>query len=288
MAFRMKQNGAGLASVCILATMVLVMISSTTCLYFGEEDAVRTRCPNDMKVEFVFWDDETTDASAADTDAVRALVLAEAADAGVEPTDFQENFTVYPKSGNARYICTFDTAADDDAQTALWRALLRRFGTDEAKEQYGYARFFCDSRAVERGDFYGTFGGLFFLGILLSAVFICAAVLILYYKQITEAAEDASRFAIMQKVGMTAREIRRSVNSQMLTVFFLPLAFAGLHLACAFPMIEKLLTLFSLYNTALFAATTGISFAVFAALYALVWRVTSRAYCDIVGGAHNT
>ena len=108
--------------------------------------------------------------------------------------------------------------------------------------------------------------------------------LILYYKQITEAAEDASRFAIMQKVGMTAREIRRSVNSQMLTVFFLPLAFAGLHLACAFPMIEKLLMLFSLYDTALFAATTGISFAVFAALYALVWRVTSRAYCAIVEG----
>lgn len=286
MAFRMKRSGAGLASVCILATMVLVMISSTTCLYFGEEDVVRTRYPEDMRVEFVFWDDETTDASAADTDAVRALVLAEAADAGVEPTDFQENFTVYPKSGNARYICTFDTAADDDAQTALWRALLRRFGTDEAKEQYGYARFFCDSRAVARGDFYGSFGGLFFLGILLSAVFICAAVLILYYKQITEAAEDASRFAIMQKVGMTAREIRRSVNSQMLTVFFLPLLLAGVHLACAFPMIAKLLTLFGMYNTGLFAATTGVSFAVFAALYALVWRVTSGAYCDIVGGTH--
>ena len=284
MAFRMKRGGAGLASVCILATMVLVMISSTTCLYFGEEDAVRTRCPHDMQVEFVFWDDETADAAAADTAALRELVLAEAADAGVEPTDFQADFTVYPKNGNARYICTFDTTADDDAQTALWRALLRRFRTGETKEQYGYAQFFCDSRAVERGDFYGTFGGLFFLGILLSAVFICAAVLILYYKQITEAAEDASRFAIMQKVGMTAREIRRSVNSQMLTVFFLPLAFAGLHLACAFPMIEKLLMLFSLYDTALFAATTGISFAVFAALYALVWRVTSRAYCAIVEG----
>ena len=110
--------------------------------------------------------------------------------------------------------------------------------------------------------------------------------LILYYKQITEAAEDASRFAIMQKVGMTAREIRRSVNSQMLTVFFLPLLLAGVHLACAFSMIAKLLTLFGMYNTALFAATTGISFAVFAALYALVWRVTSGAYCDIVGGTH--
>lgn len=288
MAFRMKRNGAGLASVCILVTMVLVMLSSTACLYFGEEDAVRTRYPHDMQIEFVFWDDEETDAAAADTDALREPVLAEAAGAGVEPTDFRENFTVYPKNGNARYICTFDTTADDDAQTALWRALLHRFGTDEAKERYGYAQFFCDSRAVARGDFYGTFGGLFFLGILLSSVFICAAVLILYYKQITEAAEDASRFAIMQKVGMTAREIRRSVNSQMLTVFFLPLAFAGLHLACAFPMIEKLLMLFSLYNTALFAATTGVSFAVFAALYALVFRVTSGAYCDIVGGTQAT
>ena len=85
---------------------------------------------------------------------------------------------------------------------------------------------------------------------------------------------------------MTAREIRRSVNSQMLTVFFLPLLLAGVHLACAFPMIAKLLTLFGMYNTGLFAATTGVSFAVFAALYALVWRVTSGAYCDIVGGTH--
>lgn len=98
MAFRMKRNGAGLASVCILATMVLVMISSTTCLYFGEEDVVRTRYPEDMRVEFVFWDDEETDAAAADTDALRALVLAEAADAGAEPIDFRRTLPFIRKA----------------------------------------------------------------------------------------------------------------------------------------------------------------------------------------------
>ena len=110
-------------------------------------------------------------------------------------------------------------------------------------------------------DMYGTF---LFLGILLGFVCLFSTILIIYYKQISEGYEDAKRFDIMQKVGMTKKEIRASISTQLLTVFALPLAFAGLHLAFAFPMIRRLLTLFSLYNVGLFARTTLISFAVFA------------------------
>lgn len=125
-------------------------------------------------------------------------------------------------------------------------------------------------------------GGLFFLGIILSIVFICAAMLIIYYKQLSEGYEDAGRFEIMQKVGMTKQEIRRSINSQLLTVFFLPLVFAGLHLCFAFPFIRKILYLFSFYNTGFLVGTTVISFLVFAALYALVYKKTSNTYYKIV------
>ena len=139
-----------------------------------------------------------------------------------------------------------------------------------------------ESKAGNRADFYGTYGGLFFLGIMLSIVFIFAAVAILYYKQLSEGYEDQSRFDIMQKVGMTKGDIRRSINSQLLTVFYLPLLMAGLHLCFAFPFIHKLLMLFNLDNRGLLVGTTAVSFAVFAVLYALVYKLTGNAYYHIV------
>ena len=139
-----------------------------------------------------------------------------------------------------------------------------------------------ESKAANRADFYGMYGGLFFLGIMLSIVFIFAAVAILYYKQLSEGYEDQSRFDIMQKVGMTKGDIRRSINSQLLTVFYLPLLMAGLHLCFAFPFIHKLLMLFNLDNRGLLVGTTAVSFVVFAALYALVYKLTGNAYYHIV------
>ena len=141
-----------------------------------------------------------------------------------------------------------------------------------------------ESLAENRGDFYGSYGSLFFLGILLSVGFSLAAVLIIYYKQISEGYEDQARFDIMQKVGMTRRDIRSSINSQLLLVFFLPLLLAGLHLAFAFPFVHKLLLLFNLWNTRLLVGTTAASFLAFAVLYTLVYRITSNAYYHIVSG----
>lgn len=111
-----------------------------------------------------------------------------------------------------------------------------------------------------------------------------AAVLIIYYKQISEGYEDQARFGIMRKVGMTRRDIRRSINSQMLTVFFLPLITSGLHLCFAFPMIRKLLLLFNLTNVKLLIICTIGCFLIFAAFYMLVYRLTSNAYYNIVSG----
>ena len=137
-------------------------------------------------------------------------------------------------------------------------------------------------RSQERKDFYGVYGGLFFLGVLLGIVFLFAAVLIMYYKQISEGYEDQSRFEIMRKVGMTRRDIRKSINSQILTVFFLPLLLAGLHLSFAFPIVRRLLLMFGLTNTPLLIAATAGSYLVFALFYVVVYRITSRAYYKIV------
>ena len=143
----------------------------------------------------------------------------------------------------------------------------------------------CECRADQREGFFSLYGGLFFLGILLGIVFLFAAVLMIYYKQISEGYEDQARFDIMQRVGMTRREIRRSINSQILTVFFLPLLTAGVHLAFAFPLIYKMLILFGVMDLHLLILTTASCYLVFAVLYTAVYRITSGAYYGIVSGA---
>ena len=133
-----------------------------------------------------------------------------------------------------------------------------------------------------RQGFYSLYGGLFYLGIVLSIVFITATVLIIYYKQISEGYEDRARFDIMQKVGMTKADIRKSVNSQLLMVFFIPMIMAGMHLAFAFPIIKKLLLLFEISNTSLFALTALGSYIAFSLFYTLIYRFTSNTYYNIV------
>lgn len=123
------------------------------------------------------------------------------------------------------------------------------------------------------------------MGIILSIVFIFATVLIIYYKQISEGYEDCMRFEIMKKVGMTGREIRKNINSQLLLVFFIPLVFAACHLIFAFPVIRELLLMFNINNVPLFVVTALISFAVFGIFYVIVYRITSNAYYNIVSKA---
>lgn len=390
MSYRMKRNGAGLASICILATMVLVMISSTTCLYFGTEDSLRARYPRNVNVSV--WYNEQENMSDESVSAYRDKINAAAADAGMDnaldyrciatsgvlvdgglrtgeasiTNDFIFTYSsiaeayIIPLSDYNAMSETKETLSDDEALVFAYRTDYTSdiFAVDDGTQfkvkkvlnsmpcysgdamasiatgiyvvvsdksfaegdftsqngssyswKYGFDTALSDdeemtlaqriygvidridensinssveSIAQNRAEFYELYGGLFFLGIILSIAFICAAVLIIYYKQISEGYEDARRFEIMQNVGMTKKEIRSSINSQLLTVFFMPLVFAGLHLGFAFPFIHKMLMLINLNNLPLLIGTTVISFCAFALLYAVVYKITSNSYYNIV------
>lgn len=177
--------------------------------------------------------------------------------------------------GMLSYYYGFDVDRDKDTQIALTRSLQNEFNTMGIK---GYVEGAESSRA----GFYTVYGGLFFLGLFLGLLFIMATVLIIYYKQIAEGYEDKGRYEIMQKVGMNLDEVKKSIRSQVLTVFFLPLVTAAIHIGFAFKLITRLLSVFNLTNIPLFALWTGITLVIFAAFYALVYTMTARTYYKIV------
>ncbi len=139
-----------------------------------------------------------------------------------------------------------------------------------------------NSRQDNSANLYAMYGGFLFLGIFLGLLFLLATALIIYYKQISEGYEDQRRYRILRQVGMTDREVRSSIHSQILLVFFLPLVTAGVHTAAAYPMVSKLLALFQLTSTGHYALCTAGTFAVFCAVYALVYGLTARTYRRIV------
>ncbi len=404
MVYRMKRNGAGLASICILCTMVLVMISSTTCLYVGAEDSLRNRYPRNISLDVIL--DETEFFEGAHTEAAKDRIRTVLDRNGVEEEDVLEYRTaafgariqgdqinldqedldstvntediwqiflvsvsdynrlmgkneelspgeaiVYTTkemtydedeihigdletlkiAGHAdgfvdnsvdsmqifptmylfvpdikeiieplkdltwgsndepllslHWYYGFDLPCEDEVQMRIQDQITHQISElTSSMDESTYFRYSLEGVARERADFYGIYAGLFFLGIFLGIVFVFAAVLIIYYKQVSEGYEDQSRFDIMQKVGMTKKEIRKSINSQILTVFFLPLLMAGLHLGFAFPLIKKMLLIFGLTNTSLLIITTVSCYLVFALFYMLVYRITSGSYFTIVSG----
>ena len=188
--------------------------------------------------------------------------------------------------GNINRFVGYDIEATDQQQTDVFDEIYDWLRTSQIENADSSMYVYVEGSANEKLEFFGLYGGLFFLGIILGIVFIFAAVLIMYYKQVSEGYEDQSRFEIMQKVGMTKREIKKSINSQMLTVFFMPLIAAGVHLAFAFPMIYKMLILFGLVNKFFLIMVTVGCFLLFALLYMLVYKITSRAYYSIVSGGN--
>lgn len=141
---------------------------------------------------------------------------------------------------------------------------------------------YVSGAASSRADFLMSYGGLFFLGIFLGTLFLMATVLIIYYKQVSEGYDDKERFEIMQRVGMSKQEIRKTIRVQILMVFFLPLIFMMIHIAFAFPIITKLLALSGLMNTQLFLAATIGTIVIFASIYALIFNLTAKTYYKIV------
>ena len=138
-------------------------------------------------------------------------------------------------------------------------------------------------REQERDYIYSMNGGLFFLGVFLGLLFIMATVLIMYYKQLSEGYDDKRNFSIMRKVGLEKAEIRRSVRSQVLIMFYLPLITACVHIAFAFPFIMRLLPLLGINDVGLFALCTLVSVVAFALIYAACYALTARTYYRIVG-----
>lgn len=403
MAYRMKRNGAGLASICILSTMVLVTLSSTACLYIGEEDMLRDRYQRDVAVN-CFTIDESVSAitkGAADSvlqkygetpenpldyrylaisgvfrgdavtvDSSRAeelfgsgeydlrqmylipvsdynrlsgenIVLAEnetavytvGEDYAFDRINIEE-YGVFNIVGTNKvlayigesgmtdtieislYPTIFLLVRDEDILYKLneiqeelygggYRMLHHYYGFDlscgeekqsaigtEIQESIAALRngsgaewaVTIECASKDKAEFYALYGGLFFLGILLGTVFICAAALIMYYKQISEGFEDKAKYEILRKVGMTRTEIKESINSQVLTVFFAPLIAAGVHMAFAFGIISRMLALFGLVDSGLFAAVAMGCFLLFGLLYAMVYLLTSKRYYRIVSG----
>lgn len=154
----------------------------------------------------------------------------------------------------------------------------------DAFEQVTGARPFGDTRQNFALSLQSMYGSFLFVGIFVSILFVMASVLIMYYKQISEGFEDQKRFDIMTRVGLDNRQIRKTIHFQVLAVFFLPLAMAGIHVAFAFPMISKMLALLGMGDITLFMITCLIVFAIFAILYVIVYGLTSRTYYQLVKG----
>ena len=179
-----------------------------------------------------------------------------------------------------------------NASAIEWYAAFDTDGTTQQNEQLAASLsaslqqldqpVLLESRSENYAYLQEMYGGFLFIGVFLSILFLMVTILILYYKQISEGYEDKERFEIMQKVGMDHREVKKVIRSQVLTVFFLPLIAAGIHIVFAFPMVEKLLLLLNLTNTSLFVCCTLICFAVFAFIYVLIYFMTSRIYYGIV------
>lgn len=177
----------------------------------------------------------------------------------------------------ASWYLHFDTDADEAGQLRIAAAESTRLEGLEYNFYYAIARAGADLNAE-----YSLNGGFFFLGIFLGIIFIVAMALIMYYKQISEGYEDRERFLIMRQVGLSRREIKSSVNAQVLIVFFAPLAVAGVHLAFNFRLVRMLLTLFSIYDGGVLVWCSLITFGVFTAVYAAMYLATARTYYNIV------
>jgi len=370
MIYRMKQNGAGLANICVLSTMVLVMVSTTVSLYAGMEDILDSRFPRDVSIV-------CNEADTNKEETLQRLIKEQCEKAGVKITDrvryrygsmnavlkgnnlekveqyYPDNHFYYVEmitqeeynriekqnvSLKEQEILTYTTngkcgkkqiniagqnyqvkkelsemTSQPKSTAEMYKTLYIVFANAEQIERiesFSYADKFnlkgddgkqkealeqiqnefyekfpdgtMESRMLSRSSFYELYGGLFFIGIYLGSMFIMATVLIIYYKQISEGYDDRERHQIMQKVGMSKKEVKRSIRSQVLSVFFLPLVVAVIHVAVAFKVMTKILGVLNLTNVSLFAVCTIITIAVFAVFYIIVYSITAKEYYRIV------
>lgn len=389
MIYRMKQNAAGLASICVLSTAVLLVVSTTVSLYFGNEDAIQARYPNDISAVFYGVPQEQMEQIVSEMENVvaeaglqiknerdysiiaeggiihegefltettqeilstdemcqiyfldseqykkltgKTIILNEKEDVGLyvfrgnemkNLKAFGENLKVrqviedFPAPGrnaamamNTYYIImkdreTLNQLLEKRDSTVKYSVAGYRnvmeidiTGTPQEKiavskkldeiyrSQYTGEEFYfgyLESQDGNREEIFVMNGTFFFLGILLGLVFLLGTVLIIYYKQISEGYADKKRFEIMEKVGMSQKEVRQAIRSQVLKVFFLPLVMAVIHICAAFPLMTRLLEMLNLNNHQLFFGCTCVTILVFTVLYGIVYSLTARTYYKIV------
>lgn len=382
MIYRMKQNAVGLANICILSTMVLVMLSSTVSLYVGMQEALESRFLRKIQTEIIMDDLSQKELIARDIkqaeeeagDKVQDMVsyyyleeyMVKKDDAfqyqaemtmdktyymvfipvsqyerieGKQLTLDHEEIYYYTKGGKkldsniqimdmsmkvegeieqiqntTSSIVVYDSyfiIANDNVIEQLRQKMDAAARKEEKHRTISYTYYVganaaeedveivkhCWGNSLEDNNYkvryvensyetsrelQGMYGGFFFLGLFLGSLFLMATVLIIYYKQISEGYEDQKRFEIMKKVGMSRKEIKSAIGSQVLIVFFLPLVTACIHIAGAFKMISKLLMALGLVNISVFIGSTIFVVSVFAIIYAIVYIWTAREYYKIV------
>ena len=375
MRFRMKRNGAGLASICILITMVMVVASVSFSAYTGIQDSVNRGYPKDVLLEvgtykdveqlrdlfqqfvqennahmvdgnYVHYretlygsftkkgyassntftmdrftiidldtynqlakqneslnDDEcllvsksNVDYQTFQLDQNQPLKVKEIVKESLLPdantiTDTSVTLVVKDLGMLTYQEGTQDTlsyfANVEDGYTIDRDALIQKIGFLMKNSEMANTLDFSYMYSVETKQaaleaYYTLFGGIIVLGGLLSIVFLASAVLIIYYKQIVEGLEDAERFRVLRKVGMEDTQIKKTINAQILLVFFMPLALAGLHLICAYPMISKLMVLFTITDMTLIKVVTCITFVMIGVFYGIVYKLTSHTYYKII------
>ena len=375
--FRMRKNAAGLASICILSTMVLVTLATTVALQTGTADLLKKSYPTDYSATAFVEDTSTIPQLTAQISKIKAqskgtvtnemnylsvlraaksmeggvdiegvypgdspaafitflsaddynrifgtnykpsdnevvLGLVKGADKNVsairvngqltlqvkemmDSTGFKEKLPQLPyvadnvyvavvkdpskmidaKLGRGFYYALWNTSTDTEAKTEEFEAYVNVL---EAKDEDFIT---VGSREDAAKDIYGFMGSLLFVGALLSVAFFIGAVLVIYYKQISEGYEDRDRFVILQKLGIDQKTIKKSINRQVLIVFFLPLVTAFIHTAFAFKMYRKIIQLFGVDGNVTLNATIVIG-AIFVVVYLIVYQITSRSYYKII------
>lgn len=294
MLHRMRQNAVGLATICIVSTMLIVTVAITTSLYFGQEETLRVQQPYDISVavdseeqagkldELVgevakkkgIYTLKDTSKIVPEDNQLSDLGMRKynMAKPGQQPKELKHSLYMNEKvffdlSGGDRdgYIAFRDALADEIADAGL---MIKDYAVD--------------SYHLAAKQAYGLFGGLIFMGVFLGVVFLAVTVLIIYFKQISEGYEDRERFVILKKVGMDDSLVRRTISAQVKWVFFLPLLAALVHTVFSTIMTVTMLKSFGMMNPSITISCAAITFAIFAVVYIIVYRLTARTYYGIV------
>lgn len=303
---RMRQNASSLATICILSTMLTVTLTGTLALYLGQEETLKPLYPYNVCYDIAQDPEnpnpqmtpEAIDAFLAEQAQAQGLTMSAQTDGRLVHTENTQNegyqaplvgfLVVYadstcqalPHSILLDDYLYFDLAGPEDACLDFVEQIPAKMAAAFGAPEEDFRQINDIFSARQTG--YGTYGGLLFLGAFFSILFLAVAVLMLYFKQITEGNEDRERFALLQKVGMDQTQVHRVINSQVLWVFFLPLGATLLHMVFASRILSRMLGAFNMSDFGLAITCAGFVSLGFALLYWIAYRLTARVYYRIV------